>query len=96
MGWKETSSLCLGRELDVCGVNISILKWFNFDYESWFSGEFIEIGRIIDSEHEESEHVQGKVSTHHIPQVLSYINLPCYTGGLMSRQVADLTKTSVW
>lgn len=43
---------------------------FNFDYESWFSGEFIEIGRIIDSEHEESEHVQGKVSTHHIPQVL--------------------------
>ena len=24
-----------------------------------FSGEFIEIGRIIDSEHEESKHVQG-------------------------------------
>ena len=25
-----------------------------------FSGEFIEIGRIIDNEHEESQHVQGE------------------------------------
>lgn len=90
VGLKETSRLWLGREQEVCGVNINISKWFD---ESWFSGEFIEIGRIIDSEHEESKHVQGKVSTPHVPQSLSYNDLPCYWGGVTSRQMADFTKT---
>ena len=36
-------------------VHASFTNTFGFI----FSGEFIEIGRIIDSEHEESKHVQG-------------------------------------